>query len=597
MHLTLDISIRTELIKSLSGIFWKEKEFDQSIVENIAANYAKSKIFAKLISHVIPSVDKLETFCLPKVKNHFINPFELKDMKKAVARLHSALLKSEKICLYADYDVDGATSCAILVKLFKALSADYFIYVPNRITEGYGLSKIAIEKILQQDANLIITLDCGATSREEISYAKELGIDTIVIDHHLSHIIPKDAVAVVNPNRPDEESEIKYLAAVGVTYLFAAAIQSSLKNCPSLSSKLENLNLLTLLDLVALGTVCDIVPLIDLNRAFVHQGLKVLNKKMNIGLASIADAAGIKTQLSTYHLGFVIGPRINAANRMGNSQISIETLSTDSHIKAEQFAKQLNEYNKDRQEIETIMLEEALQMVDSITDKNNPEVIILDNHSWHIGVIGILSSRIKEIYNVPNIIIAWENDIGKASCRSIQGINLGRIILEAKAKGLVISGGGHKMAAGFSIAKNKLQDFKQFIKYTISANIKDNGLIYTKNYNTSLCSSQININLIKEIKTLEPFGNSNEEPIFKVDGLRLVSANPHNNKHIFCTFAPKGSDSTLIYGAAYKAYNNAVGKFLLSNPKEPFSILCRIGINNYKSQENISCILEDIVVS
>lgn len=593
----MDINIRTKLIKSLKGIFWQEKQFNQFIVENIIANYAKSKIFAKLVSNVIPSVDKLETFCLPKIKNYFTDPFELKDIKKAVTRLHNALLKAEKICLYADYDVDGATSCTILVKLFKLLSANYFIYVPNRVTEGYGLSKIAIEQILQQDAKLIITLDCGTTSDEEISYAKELGIETIVIDHHLSNIVPKDAVAVVNPNRPDETSELKYLAAVGVTYLFAVAIKSTLKNCPSLSSKLENLNLLALLDLVALGTVCDVVPLINLNRAFVHQGLKVLNKRMNIGLASIADAAEIKSQLCAYHLGFVIGPRINAASRMGDSQISITTLSTDSHIKAAEFAKKLNEYNRNRQNIETIMLEEALQMVDLIEDKNNIEVIILDSHSWHIGVIGILASRIKEIYNIPTIIIAWENEIGKASCRSIPGIDLGRIILEAKDKGLVISGGGHKMAAGFSIAKNRLQDFKLFIKYTIRENIKDNNLIYTKNYDTSLCASQINIDLIKEIKTLEPFGNSNEEPIFKVDGLRLVSANSHGNKHVFCTFTPKNSNSTLIYGAAYKAFNNAVGKFLLNNPTEPFSILCRIGINNYKSQEDISCVLEDIVIN
>jgi single-stranded-DNA-specific exonuclease len=592
----LDNNVKSELIKSLSGIFWKEKELDQVIVDKLITNYAKSKVFAKLVSRSISSIDQLEKFCAPKIKNHFINPFVLKDMKEAVQRLHNAILKGEKICLYADYDVDGATSCTIMAKLLTLLSADFFIYVPNRITEGYGLSNTAIEKLSLERAKLIITLDCGTSSEEEIAYAKSLGIDIIVIDHHLTNVIPKDAIAVVNPNRPDENTDLKYLAAVGVTYLFATALKSVLKDCPSLSSKVENLDFLTLLDLVALGTVCDVVPLIGLNRAFVHQGLKVLNKRINIGLASISDAAGIKTQLSTYHLGFMIGPRINAASRMGNSQISIQTLCSDSRHLAEQLAVQLNEYNKDRQSIEGIMLQEAIQMVDSMLNETKLEVIILDNCNWHIGVIGILSGRLKEIYNVPTIIIAWENDIGKASCRSMPGIDLGKIILNAKSQGLLISGGGHKMAAGFSIAKNQLENFKKFINDSIGAAILASKLEYIKNYNVELHASAINVALIKEIQTLEPFGSGNEEPVFKVDGLKLIAARSHAYKHVFCTLGSKDDSSVLIYAAAYKSYNNLIGKFLLQNPTNCFSILCKISLNSYKAQENVNCVVEDIII-
>ncbi|RYE12919.1 MAG: single-stranded-DNA-specific exonuclease RecJ, partial [Rickettsiales bacterium] len=352
---------------------------------------------------------------------------------------------------FGDYDVDGATSSALFKRFFDSLGVNSSIFIPDRINDGYGPNSSIFQRLKYDDTDLVITVDCGTTSFDAFDTAEDIGLKVIIVDHHLSSEILPKAFAIVNPNRIDETTIYKNLAAVGVCFLVAVATVSVLKERNYFMNQ-NPPNLLNLLDLVAVGTVCDVVALEGINRAFVVQGLKILEKRSNVGLSSLIDISRLNEVPTAYHLGYILGPRINAGGRVGKSSHGAELLSTDDIDIATNLALELDQFNMERRAIENIIFDEAMLIAEQNDD--NPMQFIIGK-SWHPGVIGIIASRIKEKYNKPTIVISILNGIGKASCRSISGIDLGAIVVNAKLLNLVENGGGHAMAAGFKHLLNE----------------------------------------------------------------------------------------------------------------------------------------------
>ena len=382
-------------------------------------------------------------------------------MEKTTLRLLKAINKNERIGIFGDYDVDGASSTAIIGNYFKMIKQDFEVYIPDRESEGYGPSIKSFQNLINKKVNLIITVDCGTMSFDAIDFANKNNLDVIVLDHHQSEINLPKAYSIINPNRFDDESKLNYLCAAGVCFMTLISINSALrKKGWFLEKKIKEPNLLDFLDLVSLGTICDVVPLIGLNRALVKQGLKILNLKKNLGLKTLIDLCKIETKASTYHLGYIIGPRINAGGRVGKCSHGANLLLNNNPKESFQIAKELEQFNLDRKELETNLLNVVLNTVN--IDINDP-VLVLYGDNWHEGVIGIIASRIKEKFNKPTIIISLKGNIGKASARSILGFDIGAVILAAIQDKIIIKGGGHKMAGGFSIEKTKIHIFKDFI--------------------------------------------------------------------------------------------------------------------------------------
>jgi single-stranded-DNA-specific exonuclease len=580
---------------SVLGKNWRLKPVNEKRLLTIIQKHHLTEILARIISQKDITLDNINSFLDPKLKDLLPDPFHLLDMDKAVERIIKAIKDNEKICIFGDYDVDGATSSALLNNFLHDIGFyNVTVYIPDRILEGYGLSNGPLEKIKAAGASLVITVDCGAVAFAAIDRANELGLDTIVIDHHLGGEKLPSACAIVNPNRLDETTDYKYLAAVGVSFLFIIAIAKTLKK-EGYFSKTPEPNLLKYLDLVALGTVCDVMPLSGLNRAFVSQGLKIMAKRQNVGLKTLSDIARLDSIPSCYHLGFVIGPRINAGGRVGQASLGSLLLSCNDPIRAQEYALLLDEYNNQRKFIEMQVHEEALAIAELY--KNDP-VIIVAREGWHAGVIGIVAGKIKELFLKPTAVIAINDGIGKASCRSIKGIDFGSKIVEAKFNNLVLEGGGHAMAAGFSVEAGKIENLRKFLCQSIGKDLERLGDILSHEYDAELNINSLTLELASEIEKLEPFGNGNPEPIFRIDNLFVLEAKVVSNAHISCLLGrQKGSyGNGALKAIAFNAANSEVGKYLMSERPYNLSAIGHIKVNRFNNRENINLTISDLLI-
>ncbi|WP_341789413.1 single-stranded-DNA-specific exonuclease RecJ [Rickettsia endosymbiont of Polydrusus tereticollis] len=582
--------------KSVNGKIWQQKFINESDISELSRNLVVSDFLARLLSCRVSNLDQAENFLSPKIKNLLPDPFHLLDMRKAVDRVIAAILNKQKICIFADYDVDGATSAALLKNVFRDLSHNCDIYVPDRIAEGYGPTPSAMQKIKDNGAKLLITVDCGAMAYEALEYAKEVGLDVIVIDHHISADILPEAVAIVNPNRIDEKSEYKYLAAVGVSFLFATALLSELKK-QSYFVDIPMPNLMQYLDLVALGTVCDVMKLIQLNRAFVATGLKIMTKRQNIGIKTLYDIAGLNEVPRCYHLGFILGPRINAGGRVGRSSLGATLLSTECTIEAENLATELEKHNNERKVIELMMIEEATNI--ALTQENN-SLLFIAKEGWHPGVIGIVAGRLKDKFNKPVAIIALNDGIGKASCRSIANIDFGAKIINAKSKDLLVAGGGHAMAAGFSVKAEKLQELQEFLNEAIKFDISKLGDYTQAEYDAELTTSSVNMSLMEELNKLEPFGQGNPEPIFKFDNLFIIKADIVGSKHIRCLLAPtlKAYGNKALQAITFNAVATPLEEAIFNaQGKKHISVIGSLKTNNWQDNYTVQLHIKDIILT
>ena len=584
------------MTKSSCGKYWRSRDYDEGFISDLVRVLKISDLLARLLSSRVSSLEEAEQFLDPKIKSQLPDPMHLKDMEQAIERTIKAIQASEKICIFADYDVDGATSSALLLNIFKELQVSANIYVPDRISEGYGPTVEAMRKIHKNGASLLITVDCGSVAFEALDAASDIGMDVIVIDHHISMDNLPKAVAVINPNRLDETSECKNLAAVGVSFLFAVALLTKLKSIDYFQKKnLAPPNLIKQLDLVALGTVCDVMQLTGLNRAFVKQGLKVARSRGNIGYKTLCDIANIQEAINCYHLGFVLGPRINAGGRVGKSSLGATLLSTNSELEAHEIATELDRHNEERKVIEFTMIEEANAMAEA--QKDNP-MLFIKGDGWHPGVIGIVAGRLKEKYNKPVAVIAVNEGIGKASCRSIRGVDFGCKLIEAKQQNLLIAGGGHAMAAGFTAEETKLNDLQEFLNNKFKKDLEKSDEHLYEYYDIDLTSSAATLELIAEIECIEPFGVGNQSPTFRFSNLYVLKADIVGAKHIRVVFAPEREayGSKPLTAIAFNVVGTEMGNKLLSRKPHAMSVFGKLKVNKWQDRETVQLQLSDLLV-
>ena len=577
---------------SVSGKHWIPKEFNSDDINFFKTNYFIDEIVARLLSIRKIKKEEVKFFLEPTIKSILPNPFILKDMDKAIDRTLAAIMKKEKIGIFGDYDVDGATSTAILGQYFRALNIDFEIHIPDRKTEGFGPNTKAFLEFITKGVSLIFTVDCGTLSFEPMDFAKNKNIDVIILDHHQSELKLPNAHSIVNPNRFDDRSELNYLCAAGVCFLFLIALNKRLRDQNWFVSNLINEpNLIKILDLVSLGTVCDVVPLIGLNRAIVKQGLKVLSEKNNLGLKTMLELNNIESNISAYHLGYVLGPRINAGGRVGKSSHGANLLLNKNPQETFKLASELNNYNKERQILESELLNKIL----NINYQHNSEpVILLHGEKWHEGIIGIIAARVKEKFNKPTIIISVSDGVGKGSARSIYGFDIGSTIIGAVQAGLLIKGGGHKMAAGFTIDMKKIQEFKEFLfrKFkSININLEDKKKYY---FDARIAPSAANIDFFEKINLLAPFGSGNLEPRFLIEDLKVVNSKIVGEKHIKSVLL--GSDSSILKTISFNSVDTELSSYLLKKNTKNFNIVGKLSLNEWRGQKNVEFIIDDISV-
>ena len=589
---------------SILGLKWHQRTFDERHATSIYQRFGLSEVLSNLLSQREISLQEIENFLEPKIKTALPNPFELSGVDEAVEHVISAIHTKKKITIFADYDVDGATSAATLKRFFREVGVDANIYIPDRVLEGYGPNSQALLNLKKSGTDLVITLDCGTVAFKPLEDAAAVGLDIIVIDHHLGVLEKPKSIAVINPNLLDEKFPHKNLCAAGVTFLFAVAVNKKLRDENFYASRKEP-NLLNLLDLVALGTVCDVMSLTGLNRAFVAAGLKVLKSRKNLGLRAICDAAGLDEEPSAYHLGFVIGPRINAGGRVGKSDLGARILSSEDEEETKAIAAQLEELNKQRKEIEIQVLDEAVKSLESGSNgfsKNDP-IIFAVSKNWHQGVIGIVASRLKDLYNKPTAVIAIDDEgkKGKASCRSISGIDFGGEILKARFADLLIEGGGHAMAGGFSILPEKINELHQFFCKNLSKKVAEITLQRTAEFDIALDLPQVNIELLKELAKLEPFGVGNARPKFVLRDVQKIKANliGKTGEHISGIFSAKSAlgFNGQIQAVAFRSANTPLGEILLDSKfTKPLNLVGTLNINSWMGVEKVQMIIEDILI-
>jgi single-stranded-DNA-specific exonuclease len=578
---------------SVTGKNWVYKKFDSSIVSDLVEKHSLTELAAKLLSIRKNNIDNFESFLNPKIKNLLPNPSSLKDMNIAIDRTYKSIVNTDTIGIFGDYDVDGATSTALLTRYFLSIKQKIKTHIPDRQKEGYGPSLKGFEYLINKGVKIIFTVDCGTLSYEPIKLAKKLSVDVIVLDHHQSDTNLPKACALVNPNRYDDTSGLNYLCAAGVCFIFLVALNKELREKGWFKkNNIPEPNILNFLDLVSLGTVCDVVPLIGLNRAIVKQGLQILKNRNNLGLKTLYDLCKIESSPTTFDLGFKLGPRINAGGRVGKSSDGVELLISDDPQKTYQIAMGLEKYNMERKSIEMLLFEKIDLEVKKF---HNHPVLVISGKEWHEGVIGIVASRIKDRYNKPTIIISLKKNKGKGSARSITGFDIGTQIIKAVHLKIIEKGGGHKMAGGFSISEEKIPIFRDLL----IKNFEKSYILSKKDTNlyldTSIAPSALNENFFNEVNLLAPFGPGNPEPKFVIEDIKVLSSNIVGSEHIKSLLI--GKDGTTFNSFAWNAKNTLLQNYLGKNHRKKINIAGNIRLNVWKGKKEVQFNIVDIAVA
>ena len=549
--------------RSASGRRWRLRGVaDDGATAALATQLAVPEILARLLSQRGVGLAEAAQFLSPRLRDQLPDPAHLKDMDRAVERVVHALREREKIVVFGDYDVDGATSAALLLRFFAAVGGEAGLYVPDRMREGYGPNTAALLHLKKAGAGLVICVDCGTTAHDALAAATAAGLDLIVIDHHVAEPLLPKVVALVNPNRLDEASAHGHLAAVGIVFLLVVAANRALRDAGWYHGRPEP-DLMQWLDLVALGTVCDVVPLTGLNRALVAQGLKIARRGANPGiaaLAALAESPGRRAMLDAYQLGFVLGPRVNAGGRVGAADLGARLLSTDDPALAAEWAQHLDGYNKERREIEARTLAAAIELVEQ-QNADSPVLVFAAAEGWHPGVIGIVAARLRERYERPACVVALADGVGKGSGRSLPGLALGSAVIAARQAGLLINGGGHAMAAGFTVAADKLVELREFLAERLGDGIDRTILVPELAIDAAIAAEAAQGGLIAQLDALAPFGSANPEPRFALPMVRAAYVEPVGNGHLRLRIGDALGGAPLN-AIAFRAADTPVGKFL-----------------------------------
>jgi len=574
--------------RSVTGRRWRARNAgDDRLSLQLAQRLGVPELIARLLAAREIAADEADRFLKPTLRDWLPDPSHLLDMEKAVERLVAAVKNGEQIAIFGDYDVDGATSSALLHRYLAAVGGKVRVYIPDRMTEGYGPNAPALRKLKAEGASVAITVDCGTTAFDALSEAKAAGLDVLVIDHHTAEPSLPEAFAVVNPNRLDETSPHRTLAAVGVAFLLVVGLNRALRKAGWFASRPEP-DPLAWLDLVALGTVCDVVPLVGVNRALVAQGLKVLRRRANAGLAALADVARVQTEPEAYHLGFLLGPRVNAGGRVGRSDLGARLLALDDAGEAKAIAAELDRFNAERQAIEAQVLEQAMTRASEFADA---PVMVVGSEGWHAGVIGIVASRLKDHFNRPVCVVAVENGIGKGSGRSIAGAALGPAVIAARQAGLLINGGGHAMAAGFTVEAGRVAELAQFLAEHMKAELNAIDPVQSLGFDGALAPAAATPELVEMVQAVGPFGAGNAEPRFALAGVKVVKADVVGEKHVSCVMT--GSDGARLRGIAFRCLENGLGAALLQARGSALHIAGKLRLDTWNGRRQAQLHVED----
>jgi single-stranded-DNA-specific exonuclease len=560
----------------------------------IAQRHDLPELLARILAGRNVEVDAVEEFLDPTIKRSMPDPNVLTAMAEAAVRIADAIERGETIAIFGDYDVDGATSAAVLARFLRRAGIEPLIHIPDRLFEGYGPNVEAVRALAARGATLLVTVDCGTTSVEPLTQARALGVDVVVIDHHQADEVLPPAVAIVNPNRRDDLSGLGHLAAVGLTFITVVAVNRVLRSRGFWTAERPEPDLLLFLDDVALGTVADVVPLTGLNRAFVAKGLIALRRRERVGHVSLMDVARLTGPPEAWHLGFLLGPRINAGGRIGRADLGVRLLIEDDPIEAARIAAELDRLNRERQtiEVETVAQAEAEAMA-ALGIEEKGAVVVTAAEGWHPGVVGLVAARLKEKFGRPAFAIALEpGGIGTGSGRSIPGVDIGRAVRRAVAEGLIEKGGGHAMAAGVTLRKSALAPLRAFLEATLGPDVETarraNGLMIDGAVSAAAASAE----LVAMIERAGPFGSGNPEPMIALPAHTIAYAEEVGQAHMRVRL--KSAAGAGVNAIAFRAAGQKLGAALLQNRGRQVHAAGSFALDRWQGEERVQFRITDI---
>jgi single-stranded-DNA-specific exonuclease len=586
--------------QSLTGRAWRDRldERGSARALSIAQRHGLDELLARVLAGRNVDPDQVESFLDPTIKRLMPDPNTVTDMEAASVRIADAILSGESVAIFGDYDVDGATASALLCRYLRQCGLDPIVHIPDRIFEGYGPSEDAIRSFAERGAKLLITVDCGVTSLGPLAEANKLGLDAVVIDHHQGDEQLPVAAAVVDPNRADDLSGLGHLAAVGLVFLTLVAVTRELRRRDFWTdARNEEPDLLSLLHLVALGTVADIVPLHGLNRAFVAKGLIALRRREHPGVTALMDVARLSGPPEPWHLGFLLGPRINAGGRIGRADLGVRLLLEEDPSEAARIAAELDRLNRERQQIEQATLAQAeAEALAALGLEEKGAVVVTAAEGWHPGVVGLVAARLKERYGRPAFAIALEpGGAGTGSGRSIAGVDLGRAVRRAVQEGILLKGGGHAMAAGVTLKKDALGTFRAFIEDALAESVelarRDRALLI----DGAVAAGGFNFSLADLLARAGPFGAGNPEPVLALPTHTLVYADPVGDNHIRARL--RSGDGKFVNAIAFRAMGQPLGKALLDNRGRALHAAGHIAVDRWQGEERVQLRLVDLAAS
>jgi single-stranded-DNA-specific exonuclease len=584
---------------SATGRAWRDRldERGASRALAIAQRHELPELLARILAGRNVEADAVDAFLDPTIKRTMPDPIVLTALPEAAARIADAVVRGESIAIFGDYDVDGATSAAVLARFLRSGGVEPIIHIPDRLFEGYGPNVEAVRALAARGATLLVTVDCGTTSIEPLGEAKALGMDVVVIDHHQADEALPPALAIVNPNRRDDLSGLGYLAAVGLVFMTVVAVNRELRARGFWTEARPEPDLLTFLDDVALGTVADVVPLIGLNRAFVAKGLLVLRRREQAGHVSLMDVARLSGPPEAWHLGFLLGPRINAGGRIGRADLGVRLLLESDPIEAAKIAAELDRLNRERQAIEQETLAQAeAEAMAALGIEETCAVVITAAEGWHPGVVGLVAARLKEKFGRPAFAIALEpGGIGTGSGRSIAGVDIGRAVRRAVTEGLLVKGGGHAMAAGVTLRKGALAQLRAFLETALSADVatarRASGLMI----DGAVSAAGANLDLVAMIERAGPFGSGNPEPVIALPAHSVTYAEEVGQAHMRVRL--KSADGASVNAIAFRAAGQKLGTALLNSRGRQVHAAGSFAIDRYQGEERVQFRLTDIAAA
>jgi single-stranded-DNA-specific exonuclease len=584
---------------SATGRAWRDRldERGASRALAIAQQHELPELLARILAGRNVEANAVDAFLDPAIRRSMPDPNVLTAMPEAATRIADAMTRGESIAIFGDYDVDGATSAAVLARFLRHGGVEPNIHIPDRLFEGYGPNVEAVRALAERGATLLVTVDCGTTSIEPLAEAKALGMDVVVIDHHQADEALPPATAIVNPNRRDDLSGLGYLAAVGLVFMTVVAVNRELRARGFWTEARPEPDLLSYLDDVALGTVADVVPLIGLNRAFVAKGLLVLRRREQPGLVSLMDVARLSGPPEAWHLGFLLGPRINAGGRIGRADLGVRLLLEADPIEAAKIAAELDRLNRERQAIEQETLAQAeAEAMAALGIEETGAVVITAAEGWHPGVVGLVAARLKEKFGRPAFAIALEpGGIGTGSGRSITGVDIGRAVRRAVAEGLLVKGGGHAMAAGVTLRKGALAQLRAFFESALSADVTAARRLSGLMIDGAVSAAGANLDLVAMIERAGPFGSGNPEPVIALPAHTVTYAEEVGQAHMRVRF--KSADGAAVNAIAFRAAGQKLGTALLNSRGRQVHAAGSFAIDRYQGEERVQFRLTDIAAA